>query len=99
MANLRTQIALIAGVWTKIIDGKTSARVFEKKVLNNGYITIEYGALADNPNTLVIPISPNSDTVEDMVFIGKEWIYESSPLAYVWAAPVGDVDGILVVTS
>jgi len=98
MANLRTQKAIPAGVWTLIINGKTSARVFEKKVLQGGYITLEYGDAADNPNTLTIPVSPNSDTAENMVFRDQEWIYENSALGYVWAAPVGDVDGILGVT-
>lgn len=99
MANLRNEIAIPAGVWTLIIDGKTSARVFEKKVLHGGYITLEYGDAADDPTVAPVAISPNTDTVEDMVFVNKEWIYENSVLGYVWVAPVNDVDGILVVTS
>lgn len=99
MANLRTQKEIPAGVWTLIINGKTSAKVFEKKTLNSGYITLEYGAAADDPNTLTIPVSPNSDTAENMVFRDQEWLYENSGLGYVWAAPVGGVAGILVVTA
>jgi hypothetical protein len=99
MANSRNEIEIPAGVWTKIIDGKTAGRVFEKKVLNKGYITLEYNDTGDNPNTLTIPITPNSETVEEMVFENKEWIHQSSVNGYVWVAPVGSEDGLLVITT
>jgi len=98
MANCRTEITIPSGIWTKIIDGKTSGRVFEKKVLNSGYLTLEYDDPGDDPNVLIVPVSPNSETAEGIVFDNKEWIFRSSKMTYVWAAPVGSIDGLFTVT-
>ena len=98
MANNRDEITIPINTWTKIIDGVTNARVFEKKNLNEGYITLEYDNVADNPNTLSIPVDPNSETAEAMVFENKDWFFSSSAAGYVWVAPVGDEPGLLVVT-
>lgn len=99
MANLRTEIPIPAGEWTLIISNKTSARVFEKKTLGSaGYLTIAYDDAGSNPNTLSVPIDPDSDTVEDMAFVNKEWKFSNAVAGYVWAAPSGNIPGILVVS-
>ena len=98
MANLRTEIEIPSGEWTLIIDNKSAARVYGKKVLNDGYVTIAYDDGVSDPNAPLEPITPNTETVEGMVFENNEWIFSNSVAGYVWAAPRGDEDGLLVVT-
>ena len=98
MTNLRDEISIPDGIWTLIINGKTNARVSQKLVLTEGYMTIAYDDSISDPNALAVPIQIISDTVEKMEFIKGEWIFKNTVAGYVWAAPYGSNPGNLVIT-